>query len=166
MSLANDRVTTSIQPDDKDPTFSFVEFSDGSSETMPTSQAEALPAAAPAPIGAPLAANGEPPLLPGELAAMGAAEPASGDPVAFPNALAQQWEAAGQDPIVQANESGIAPPGYTAPVGTRTNPGETGMGMPGGETNPNAPRVDYGEIVAHGSPGGFGVAGQTSTTST
>jgi hypothetical protein len=154
VSLANDRVTTSIQPDDKDPTFSFVEFSDGSSETMPTSQAEALPAAAPAPIGAPLAANGEPPLLPGELAAMGAAEPASGDPVAFPNALAQQWEAAGQDPIVQANESGIAPPGYT------------GMGMPGGETNPNAPRVDYGEIVAPGSPGGFGVAGQTSTTST
>lgn len=137
-----ERQVANITPDEIDPSFSQVHYNDGTMETMPTSQAQALPAE-------------PPPLTPADLAATNPAPPPAGDPVAAPNALAQQWAAAGQDPLVAAAEAGTAPPGYVAPEGRPTNPG-VAANRPGGETLTTAPRTDpMAEVVDPGSPGGF-----------
>lgn len=131
-----DRQATSVTPDEIDPSFSQVQFSDGTMETMPTSQAEALPQRPPAPpaVAAPLAG------------------PLPTPEQAQPNALAAAWEGAGHDPLVAATEAGTAQPGYQAPVGRPTNPLPD---SPGGVSELPAPQTDLAEIVAPGTPGGF-----------
>jgi hypothetical protein len=143
-----DRKVTAFDPDPVDPSFSTVTFNDGTTETMPTSQAEALPQE-PA-LADP--AGGLPPMGP---------PPPPVDPNA-PNAVAQAWDAAGQDPIVAATEATTAPPGFVPPVGRPTNPLPD---TPGGASELPAPTVDMGEIVGPGSLGGMAPYGESDTAS-
>jgi hypothetical protein len=90
-----------------------------------------------------------------------------GNPVVDPNApnpLAAQWEAAGQDPLVQHAERGVARPGYVAPEGSASNPG-AGANQPGGATLDVAPRVDpMAQVVDPGSAGGFAPFSETESS--
>jgi hypothetical protein len=147
-----DATVTSIDEDRENPGWSFVSFSDGTSKTMATEQAQALPQPAPVDPGF-SAVPGEPPLTPDQLAATGT----PGVPVEY-NAVSQAWDAAGSDPFVQAAEAHQAPPGYVAPLGRPTNP-NPGAG-PGFDTTTG--RVGTGasdpgsQIVAPGSAAGAG----------
>ena len=154
-----DRKATAVTPDAQDPSFAQVTFNDGTMETMPTSQAEALPFEAsvppydpasygpPAPPAAPAGAP-EPAAAPGFTPDPGFAPVAPVDPSVNPNVVPA-------GPNVVRGDS-FRPEGSLPSSNLQASIG----------TGDATPQTDYGEIVAPGSPGGFGVAGQTETTST
>lgn len=140
-----DRQVERIQEDEVDPSFSQVFFNDGTMETVPTSQAAALPQAPPPLTPEELAAQGAPPpLTPAELASTGTPAPPSAPPAM----------------------GAPAPPGLMGMFGRAANPPP--------EVVPTAPtvgtgaaQVDMGEIVAPAQPGGFAdYAASTSESAT
>lgn len=148
-----DATVDSILYDETVPGWAEVSFSDGSPpRTMPAEEAEALPKTPTAPAGpAPYDATFGPP---------GLAAPVEG-----PNAITQQWEAAGQDPIVQATEAATAPPGYAAPLGRPTNPAPPPADPSAlGRTGTGAAQPNMAEIVAPGTPGGSMAPAETAIT--
>lgn len=150
-----DATVDSIVYDETTPGWVEVSFSDGSPpKTMPAEEAEALPKTAAAGGPAPYDATFGPP-------------PDAVPPPGAPNALAQQWEAAGQDPFVQAAESHVAPPGFTAPPGRPTNPAAPAAPAlrPGEGVGTGAPQPSMSEIVAPGSPGGAMAPAETTLES-
>lgn len=121
-----DRQVTRVVPDEIDPAFSQVEFTDGTMETMPTSQAEALPQLPP--MGPPQAPMGPPPPPPADpAAAPGPSAPPAMGPPAAPGMLGMFSAAQPSTELVQ----------------------------PVAETRSATPQVDMGEIVAPAQPGGF-----------
>lgn len=147
--------------DPANPGWAEVSFSDGRKQTLPVEQVKELPQTAPA---APA------PVYGGDAAGFGAPPPAV-DPAAQ-NPLAQQWDAAGRDPLVQATEAGMAAPGYQAPASALPGAGQNGAGMPGGvSTLPGAQVDPMAQIVSPGGVGGEMVpssqsASESTTTST
>lgn len=141
-----DATVDGMVEDPANPGWAEVSFSDGRTATLPVETAKSMPQTAPVDPNAVVYG--------GDAANFGAPPPAV-PPEGGPNALAQQWEAAGQDPLVQAAEAGIAGPGYQAPVGRPTNPALGTAGLPGGASVTGAPQHNpMADIVAPGSAGG------------
>lgn len=137
-----DRQVVGVKPDEIDPTYSQVEFNDGTMETMPTSQAQALPQAPPPLTPEELALSGAPaPLTPGELATTGTPAPPSAPPAMGPPAA----------PGMLGMFSAAQPSTQLEAVAPKVSTG--------------APQVDMGEIVAPAQPGGFAPYGSSTSES-
>ena len=128
----------SVTPHDVDPAYSMVEYADGRKETMPTSEASALPQAQPQ-IGPPPPMGPPPP--PVGAGNPDAAEPPPGDPTR--DAWLAQQQAAGFHGETPGNPfprdvSRYKPPG--APDSTlELAPGDGPGTLPSAQPDPNAP---------------------------
>jgi hypothetical protein len=146
--LPPDATVDGFVEDPSNPGWVEVSFSDGRKATLPKGAAEAMPQTPAAPV-APYGAAFGPPAAPPAVA-----EPAPAGPVGFdvsgsgldasltPDQLAAEEQAAA-----------LAPPPAMVPGA-----------LPG--TARGTPTVDYGEVVAPGSPGGFAPFSQTSSQDT
>jgi hypothetical protein len=139
-----DRKVSQVTPDEVDPSFSQVTFNDGTTETMPSSQASALPAEPPPMTPQDMALAGAPaPMDPAALAATGQPPAGPGYTVTAPGAVpTEQSLLAG---VNAASNPPLPTPDHTGLQGAAMHVGDGSA-----RVDPNA------EIVAPGSPGGFG----------